>query len=268
MRKIDKNREPICLTHYKKQNKTHNYAEFSGNNRDCFDELRLALLQESGFLCCYCMQRIVINEGNETDVKKNLSQMIVEHFKPKSVYDGTNGKKNLHLDYNNLIATCNGNQSSKGNEKKHCGALKDNGEFVYLPNPASDEFAHFQTKIKYKERGSEIKYLENPVDRKVLIVAPTNPDDIENDELVGTRLGKLNLNESNLAKKRYAVWNKVKRQLEQENWERSKIEEKIKEYSTLYEKTSMGTIYHVYHEFCAMVVFFLEGKLLTIKNEQ
>lgn len=266
MRKIKKNREPICLTHYKKQNATHDYEGFRENNRDCFDELRLNLLQESGFICCYCMQQIVIKKGDETDIRKNLSHMMVEHFKPKSVYNGVDGKLNLHLDYSNLLAACNGNKDKTGNNQKHCGALKGDAEFVHLPNPASKEFDNFQLRMKYKERGSEIKYSELPIERKVFIVAPTNPGDIDNDELVGTCLGKLNLNESNLANKRYAVWNAVKRQLDKENWERGKIEGKIKEYSTPYEITSMGTVYYVYHEFCAMVVFFLEKKLETIKS--
>lgn len=147
MRKIDKqHQEPSCLTTYKRETTNHDYTRFTNEARDCFDDLRLQLAQETGFLCCYCMQRIGFFEDT-----LSLPKIQVEHFKPKSVHNGNEEKEDLRLEYNNLLACCLGNNDLKKGDEKHCGALKGNVE-LSLPNPATREFIDFQTRLNYKLR--------------------------------------------------------------------------------------------------------------------
>ena len=86
MKLIDKKlkNQPASLKRHLKT-PHHNYE-----NYDKKDELRLALLKEQGFICCYCMRRI--QEAMEKKMK-------IEHFKAFSIYNGTNEKPNLTLNY-------------------------------------------------------------------------------------------------------------------------------------------------------------------------
>ncbi len=68
--------------------------------------VKRALMQDQGFLCCYCERRLT-----ESDCH-------IEHFQPQSdpAVDP--------LDYGNLLCSCQ-NQIKKG-APRHCGNLKDN----------------------------------------------------------------------------------------------------------------------------------------------
>ena len=61
------------------------YRETSGVDFDAIPELKEALLNEQGYICCYCMNGI--KEDN----------MKVEHYKPRSIYPA------LKMDYTNLL---------------------------------------------------------------------------------------------------------------------------------------------------------------------
>jgi len=85
MKYIKKQSEPLSLKQFR---------AIPGANYDDYmekDELRQALGEEQGFICCYCMQRI------------KLETMHIEHWKPRSLYPA------LSLDYKNLLAVCAGN---------------------------------------------------------------------------------------------------------------------------------------------------------------
>lgn len=257
MKKIDKShQEPPCLTSYKQNQSNHDYKKFTNDARACFEDLRIALLKESGFLCCYCMQRIAIKD---TDIQ--LEKMVVEHFKPKSIYNGQNNPTDLRLNYKNLLSACLGNKDSEA--INHCDASKDDGELSIIPNPSTDEFLVFMQTLSYK-----IRYKQSLIDKKVFLIAPTNPDDIVNDELVGTNKGKLNLNEDNLAKKRFAVWSSVEKILDKTNWQIDEVQKMIRKYAikqTII--TNDGKIYDVYREFCQMIIFLLEEKINKIQTQ-
>jgi uncharacterized protein (TIGR02646 family) len=64
-----------------------------------------ALMEEQGYICCYCEQRLIYNNSH------------IEHFKPQSdpAVDP--------LDYNNILCSCQ-NQIQKG-APRHCGNLKE-----------------------------------------------------------------------------------------------------------------------------------------------
>jgi uncharacterized protein (TIGR02646 family) len=64
-----------------------------------------SLLQEQGFICCYCGRRIT----------KDISH--IEHLKPRKTH------QNLALEYTNLLASCQRERERK--EPLHCGSKKD-----------------------------------------------------------------------------------------------------------------------------------------------
>lgn len=76
---------------------------------DCKGEVKTqlhnALLQEQGYICCYCGMSIT---------KENSH---IEHLKPRSIYP------KLALDYNNLLASCQRDREPR--VPKHCGVKKD-----------------------------------------------------------------------------------------------------------------------------------------------
>jgi uncharacterized protein (TIGR02646 family) len=86
------------------------YRETKGATFRAIDELQLALLEDQGYLCCYCMSRI------------SKDKMKVEHWKPRRY-------KNLVLDFNNLFAACKGDFCTD----KHCDTKKDEDEIILHP---------------------------------------------------------------------------------------------------------------------------------------
>ncbi len=78
---------------------------------DKADNLRKQLLEEQGYICCYCMSRI------------DCSHSKIEHFKPQTK------NRDLQIDYQNLFIACSGGEGSKAKEqfcdtKKGESALK------------------------------------------------------------------------------------------------------------------------------------------------
>jgi uncharacterized protein (TIGR02646 family) len=68
-------------------------------------ELRRALSEEQGHICCYCGQRLVIEESH------------IEHLRPRSTHP------HLSLKYENLLVSCQGDLQA--GEPRHCGKAKD-----------------------------------------------------------------------------------------------------------------------------------------------
>jgi len=132
MKQIAKGKEPVSMLTYRKQVQAsyHDYRDK--------EELRHAFLEEQGYICCYCMQRI------------SLVQMKIEHFKPQSQYP------ELQLDYHNLLAACDGNQGSPP-DLQHCDTHKGDEEMTL--NPA-DSQKNCEEYIKYSSNGRI--YAEHP----------------------------------------------------------------------------------------------------------
>ncbi|MBN8852780.1 MAG: TIGR02646 family protein [Sphingobacteriales bacterium 50-39] len=89
------------------------YKRTPGVEFQAIPELKASLLQEQGYLCCYCMSQI------------NSERMKVEHFKPRRYAD-------LIMNYANLFAACTGNFCSD----KHCDTRKEDEEIVINPTDA------------------------------------------------------------------------------------------------------------------------------------
>lgn len=105
MLQIQKTKEPKNFTDWKRKFKNRiqrqpNYDDLS-NDHAMKNAVKMALLREQHFLCCYCCAQI--SEENSH----------IEHFRPQSKpeYSG------LSVDYQNLHASCT--------ETKHCGYKKD-----------------------------------------------------------------------------------------------------------------------------------------------
>ena len=95
MKQIFKNKEPNSLIEHRAK---------GGNFNDLKkDELRECLLNEQGYICCYCMKRIPQKLKPE-EIEKHTPDCKIEHFKCQS------GNPDLTLNYQNLLISCNGYQ--------------------------------------------------------------------------------------------------------------------------------------------------------------
>lgn len=93
MIKITKGREPAEWT----EEKNTPGITFETAHKDA---LRLALLEEQGGLCGYCMRRVTFEVGTLTDTR-------IEHLKPRT-QSLAEGKPEETLAYDNMILCCNG----------------------------------------------------------------------------------------------------------------------------------------------------------------
>jgi hypothetical protein len=184
-------------------------------------DIQEALIEEQGFVCCYCMRAI------------SLDKMIIEHFKPEGLYNGQKAKdisaanknnltapygeedtlEDLTIQYSNLLAAC------KHDSNHQCDNKKSGYELIYLPNPASLSNKEFEQKCKifYTKSGaiqSENEGINTEIGGKVS----------EDDNTIYSK-GQLNLNNIFLKDARKNAWSHVKKNLsthlgfkENSNW--------------------------------------------------
>lgn len=104
MKYIVKNVEPQAFTDWKalaNEDWKPSYDKLSGVEKQV---VKTALMQEQGYLCCYCERRLTDEDSH------------IEHFRPQhdSLVDP--------LDFSNLLCSCQ-NKLRTG-EPRHCGNLK------------------------------------------------------------------------------------------------------------------------------------------------
>lgn len=123
MKYISKNREPYSLTQYRLQQG----AYFDGYQDK--DDLRDSLLQEQKYICCYCLQRI------------SIDNMRIEHWQSQTDFPAQ------QLSYSNLLGACSGNE---GQPKKlqHCDVHK--GNTALKTNPTVENNCVF---VKFRANG-------------------------------------------------------------------------------------------------------------------
>ncbi len=107
MKRIKKDKEPIWFIEWKEEFEKNNSRK--ANYKDDFPQekkrkLREHLLKEQGYICCYCMRRIQINNSH------------LEHFWPKDAFPEKD------MDYENMLASCEGETIGED----HCGHRKNN----------------------------------------------------------------------------------------------------------------------------------------------
>jgi len=120
MRKIQKAVEPKSVTQWKAQANEDWQPSYATLQNPQKRELHLSLLDEQGYLCCYCGRRIGPEDSH------------VEHFRPQELFEA------LELDYQNLHASCI-RQTNPGSPL-HCGHHKGNwfDERLYI-SPLEEE---------------------------------------------------------------------------------------------------------------------------------
>ncbi|WP_302293072.1 retron system putative HNH endonuclease [Bilophila wadsworthia] len=112
---IQKGSEPTALVKWKKQHPNGTYTNLDSKTKRT---LRNALLQEQGFICCFCGKAIgevdlALSQIKQKPVYKNQEHNISNaHIIPQSV-DNTKT-----LDYNNICASCDTRKSN--NNEFHC----------------------------------------------------------------------------------------------------------------------------------------------------
>ena len=120
MIKITKSREP---------NKWTERKNTPGYSYEADPALRKSLLEEQGYICAYCMNRI------------DTSNSKIEHIKCRSRYP------ELELVYNNMVICCKGNTENK----LHCDSSKSDKDISF--DLFSDFFADT---ISYKSKEGDI----------------------------------------------------------------------------------------------------------------
>jgi uncharacterized protein (TIGR02646 family) len=125
MKKIIKQSEPRSLVEHRSQANA-NYDNYSDK-----DKLRASLLKEQGYICCYCMSRI------------KLDDMKIEHWQPQTKY------ASRQLDYKNLLGACMGNQGARP-QNQHCDTRKGDAEIIINPIEGDKNCENI---IKYRPDG-------------------------------------------------------------------------------------------------------------------
>lgn len=109
MKRINKSAEPNSLTIFKGNNPISKYSDLSNGNEHVRVDIRNACIAEQFFLCAYCCNRITTNTSHN------------EHVVSQNSISG----RNLTLEYNNIVASCN--------SKNHCGHKKANFDIALTP---------------------------------------------------------------------------------------------------------------------------------------
>lgn len=109
MRHIEKGAEPALFADWKASANAEWQPSWGNLQNPEKAALKRALLEEQGFLCCYCCRRV------EDDPDSH-----VEHLKPRESF------ANDELDYGNLVVSCQGETGDPPPEHRHCGHSKDN----------------------------------------------------------------------------------------------------------------------------------------------
>lgn len=125
MKKIIKQSEPRSLVKHRSQ------ANANYDNYPDKDDLRKSLLKEQGYICCYCMSRI------------KLDEMKIEHWQSQTKY------ASRQLDYKNLVGACMGNQGARP-QNQHCDTRKGDSEITI--NPIEGD-KNCENLIKYRPDG-------------------------------------------------------------------------------------------------------------------
>ena len=106
MKHIVKQQEPVAFSEWKQLDKMAHRPNWDRVPGGIKRDVHLALMQEQGFLCCYC----------EALVDRKSSH--VEHYRPRS----NPRYRHMQLDYTNLLGSC-GRALVKG-EPLQCGSSK------------------------------------------------------------------------------------------------------------------------------------------------
>jgi uncharacterized protein (TIGR02646 family) len=140
MKNIIKRPEPSSLSNLKISHPNITYTDLGASYPTIKREVKRALIQEQGYICCYCERRILTNDSH------------IEHFRPQRDPSVDS------LDFSNLLCSCV--KDRVAGDPVHCGHLKDNWfDPVLLISPFDTTC---ETKFRYKPDG---------------LISPADPND-------------------------------------------------------------------------------------------
>lgn len=224
MKRISKTAEPHSLTQYR-ANPPAYYGDMPIKVKD---DLRLAILTEQGYICCYCNKRI------PEKIEKNGHigyEMKVEHFQCQDHFP------HLQLTYSNLLGTCTGNQG-KPKKLETCDTRKGNSIltinlFTLSPN--------CELLFKYNSEGE---------------ISSAN-----NDEMINNQINDiLNLNMQTLKDGRRQVYLEVQKKIEAESRQIRNKKLKLKYFESELDKW-LAKINGKFEPFCMIAVYYLSKKI-------
>jgi|GEM_PF-479349 5-methylcytosine-specific restriction endonuclease McrA len=202
------------------------------------DEVLCSLLEEQGYLCAYCMQKISLSNAT---IEHIIGQKYVEPDEKEKDKINKLGEKN-QINYDNFLAVCEG-KSCK--DSLHCDKSRANyqKERRLFANPLKNKIMQ---NIKFNSKG--LIYYKNFIEIAT-IETLNNHTNLDEDSNIRYDIHKvLNLNCQNLKVRREAIINALKRLTN--NWtKKGRIETELSKYQR---KQSDG-----YIEFCQVAIYFL-----------
>jgi uncharacterized protein (TIGR02646 family) len=146
MRFIEKKQPPESLIKAQKENSLYDDLFLETKN-----EIRESLLEEQGYICCYCMKEI------------DEHTMKIEHYQSQP------DSSHLQLDFKNMLGACTGVIKEKGKTKltEHCDSAKGS-EKLELLDPTESKKLHFIKELKYTKTGkvfSNNPKVQNEIDK-------------------------------------------------------------------------------------------------------
>jgi len=217
VKKINKGNEPKTLTNYrsailKKDSTSENiYNDFpnktkAGCNDSDVGNLRKQLLEEQGYLCCYCMSRI------------NCDTSKIEHFKDQSA------NRDLQIDYQNLFIACEGNE---GHTKKqtHCDTFKGANALNHI-----NLLSEVENKIKYQLSEGMIYSDDSNIDMEINAVLNLNVKLLKNNrkQAISQFITEV---KKKLGKNR---WSKNALEKEVDRYKKKDVSQKFKQFSEMF----------------------------------
>ncbi len=170
MKYIVKGNEPFEFTEWKNRNQNFTYSELQNPERARVIE---SLLNEQGYICCYCGGRIELADSN-------IEHVITRKDSPDK-----------ELDFQNFLASCSGGISRERKQPKHCNNFRGNDKLSISPLDKNCE-----TYFKYKITGE-------------IISSKKRKDSLDDFQKVEEVLENLGLNSEILKEKRKNLINQT-----------------------------------------------------------
>lgn len=114
MRHIQKAAEPATFSLWRAGTSTDWAPSFGALSGDVKANLKHALLQEQGFVCCYCERRVAA--GGDQDETCHIEHLVAQEAAP-----------DRDLDYTNLLCSCTATRGA------HCGMKKGRASITIHP---------------------------------------------------------------------------------------------------------------------------------------
>lgn len=219
--------DPVPLADFKANKAAMNpiqdchYEDFQNPNRNLY---KIALLKEQYYLCAYCNRRL-----DEYETEDKIHQLKIEHWYPQALckreieYKTLNGRDIAH---ENMLIVCPGKNVNP--DFSHCDTSRN--ESVTLTIQPQHPTYLFQNVFTYE--GGELKTEDAAINIDVNV--------------------ELNLNESNLIKKRNIVLDQFRKLLPANKAMINKAA-LIHKYSTVHDNKRLT--------YCTLILHFVENKL-------